>query len=490
MALTFQFNADGSRYTRGLEKMRGQTKAWSNGIKGMIGGAFAMGAVIAGFNRLIDRFDRIDKLSKRFGVSAEAIQKMGFAAEQNGASIEQMAKAMAQGNRAAVEASNGLKTYQRAFDALNINVEEFRRMDQEDQMRRIADAVKGAKDQNLAMASAQQLLGRSALELMPLLKKGSQGINDLTDDLKTLTDEQIESFAAAKDSINKTQNQLSATLGVWINNIIQGFKAIIATITQGAIEMGEAYSSMGKIIKNGLKGDFKAAETSAESMVKKMKGSAGRMKDAWQEAFAGDVVVNAEARGGGAAAEAEAEQAAALKSRLDIEKKITEERKKQRAETETLKEQVETAQKEWKALQDTSFKVGVEADEEGATEGQKAAAANAELDEAKAYTKFIKLRNRARDQEKKEQEKRAKDEADIAKEKLENEARVNKPFEDIEAAETNVIASSLASIGGGGNVASFTSDPVLAATIESNKILAEIQKNTKPTPAAPTIPEI
>ena len=84
----------------------------------------------------------------------------------------------------------------------------------------------------------------------------------------------------------------------------------------------------------------------------------------------------------------------------------------------------------------------------------------------------------------------AKHQAKIAKDKADNEAKINKPFEDIKAAETNVIASSLASIGGGGNVASFTSDPVLAAQIESNKILLEIKNNTKPTPAAPTVPEI
>jgi hypothetical protein len=39
-------------------------------------------------------------------------------------------------------------------------------------------------------------------------------------------------------------------------------------------------------------------------------------------------------------------------------------------------------------------------------------------------------------------------------------------------------------------VASFTNDPVLAATLEANKILAEIATNTEKTPAIPTIPEI
>ena len=83
----------------------------------------------------------------------------------------------------------------------------------------------------------------------------------------------------------------------------------------------------------------------------------------------------------------------------------------------------------------------------------------------------------------------------IAKVELEIQAKNDAARKLIEDAEletpvTGVIASSLAAIGGGGNVASFTSDPILAANLEANKILLEIEKNTQKTPAFPTIPEI
>ena len=109
-----------------------------------------------------------------------------------------------------------------------------------------------------------------------------------------------------------------------------------------------------------------------------------------------------------------------------------------------------------------------------------------ELENIEATTEFAGL-TRERDALQKkiaaQKAKEAKDEADI-------QARINAPFKDLAPQETGVIASSLASIGGGGNVASFTNDPILAATIESNKILKEIQENTKPNVASPTIPEV
>jgi hypothetical protein len=243
-----------------------------------------MGAVVAGFNRLIDKFDRVDKLAKRFGASAESIQRLGFAAEQNGASMEQMAKAMAQGNRAAIEASNGLKTYQRAFDALNISVNEFRTLDQESQMRVIADAIANAKDENLALASAQQILGRSALDLMPLLKQGSAEIDRLTDGMTFLNDKQAAAFADANDKMNKIKTQMSGTFGVWITGFVSLFNALVASATQAVIEVWDAVSSVGKAVKQSSKLQFAAASRTLDAMVKRNETAADRIGQAWKEA--------------------------------------------------------------------------------------------------------------------------------------------------------------------------------------------------------------
>ena len=106
--MIFKFGADGSQYSRTLNTMRSQTKKFTSTVGGLMKGAFAF-AGIAGVKGLLGDMDRIQKLAKRFGLSAEVIQRMGFAAEQGGSSIEIMAKGMAQANRAAIEAGAGLR---------------------------------------------------------------------------------------------------------------------------------------------------------------------------------------------------------------------------------------------------------------------------------------------------------------------------------------------------------------------------------------------
>ena len=230
MAAVFKFKADGSQYSRGLNQMRDQTKKFSASVGSMLKGAFAF-AGIAGIKRLMSEMDRIQKLSLRFGISAEAIQRMGFAAEQGGASMEILAKGLANANRMAVEATRGIKTYERAFADLNINAHEFIKLDQEEQFMVLADAVRYATDQNKAMAASQTIMGRAAMEMRAMMLKGAEGYREVTDGLKTMTQEQVDAAAAANDALNKFTTNAKVVLvdfTGFLKKMVQGTRASLA----------------------------------------------------------------------------------------------------------------------------------------------------------------------------------------------------------------------------------------------------------------------
>jgi len=276
--MIFGFGADGSQYARTLNKMRSQTKKFSGSVKNLLKGAFAF-AGFRGMKSLIDDMDRIQKLSKRFGMSAEDVQKFGFAAEQGGTTLEVLAKGLAQANRAAIEASNGLVTYQRAFDDLGISYEDFAAMDQAEQFYTIADAIKEAQDKNKALAASQTILGRAGLELIPTLKDGSQSIKDLVDDLKTFTDAEVDAAAALNDQINAILQDLSATFGKWFVQAAQGWQILVAAGTQAARELKSVYGSLGKFLLLTLTNPV-AAGLAAGKDFDTTKGAAGRIGDA------------------------------------------------------------------------------------------------------------------------------------------------------------------------------------------------------------------
>jgi len=234
--MIFKFGADGSQYSRTLNTMRSQTKKFTSTVGGLMKGAFAF-AGIAGVKGLLGDMDRIQKLAKRFGLSAEVIQRMGFAAEQGGSSIEIMAKGMAQANRAAIEAGAGLKTYQRSFEDLNIDFREFAKLDQEQQFMVLADAVKNATDKNKAMAASQTILGRAGLEMLPLLQQGAEGYKEITEGLKTFSDAQVDAAAAANDAANKLITNLKVgfvDFFSFIGKMVQGSRAALGQMGEMA----------------------------------------------------------------------------------------------------------------------------------------------------------------------------------------------------------------------------------------------------------------
>ena len=288
MAAVFKFKADGSQYSRGLNQMRDQTKKFSASVGSMLKGAFAF-AGIAGIKRLMSEMDRVQKLSLRFGISAEAIQRMGFAAEQGGASMEILAKGLANANRMAVEATRGIKTYERAFADLNINAHEFIKLDQEEQFMVLADAIRYATDQNKAMAASQTVMGRAAMEMRAQMLKGADGYREVTDGLKTMTQEQVDAAAAANDAINKFTTNAKVVLVDFTGFLSKMIKGARAAGGQMALDSGGIAVKLGRAWKAALSGQgTKQAFAELKGYVDDLRGGgAAQVKLAFEEGVYG-----------------------------------------------------------------------------------------------------------------------------------------------------------------------------------------------------------
>ena len=495
MATTFRFNADGSGYARGLNQMRGQTKKFASGVKGMLGGAFAVTAIVASMKNLFGEMDRIHKLSLRYGMGAEAIQKLGFAAEQNGTTLEVMAKGLAQANRAAVEAGNGLKTYQRAFDDLGISWETFAELGQEEQLHMIADAFKNAEDKNKALAAAQTLLGRAGLELVPMLQQGSEGIMALTADLKTFTDAEVAAAAKTNDALNKAFTQIKSTMGSWIIEAMNVFKMLAAGGAQAAIEIGDSFGIVGKIIKKAFTGDFKGAIAEVENLMDQAGGAAGRIGDAMDDEvrdqvggpdLSGDKAKAAAAAAAQAEAELEItkEKKKVLEEIAALEEKAAAEKKKRETSEMTVAERLKQATADRLAIEKEISQLDPFAEENDLTLAKK----NLELQgaitaEGKAQSEYDKMRGDEADgigAAAQDAADAAQEAADKAKEAAEREKEAMQASEVIaeqpESVQTSIIASQLASIGGGGGVSVTTNDPLLNENKRQTQVLERIER--------------
>jgi hypothetical protein len=101
--------------------------------------------------------NEISRMSKITGVSRDSLQRLSFAAEESGVSMESLQHAMIWLSRRGVHDTGG-------------------------EMLRLADRFKNMTDPAAKARLAMQLFGRSGYELLPMLEKGRDGLQGIIDE--------------------------------------------------------------------------------------------------------------------------------------------------------------------------------------------------------------------------------------------------------------------------------------------------------------------
>lgn len=116
---------------------------------------------------------------QKTGLSTNAIQELGFAAKMTGESSEQMNQGMMRLSRTMANAQQGGAQAEAAFKSVGLSAEQLADMPLDQVLGKVADAFQGAEDGATKSAIAMQLFGRAGTDMIPLLNKGSEGIDEL-----------------------------------------------------------------------------------------------------------------------------------------------------------------------------------------------------------------------------------------------------------------------------------------------------------------------
>lgn len=153
----------------------------------------------------------------------EALQALRFAAQEAGASEQQLDMALVRAQKSAVDAANGLSTYTRAFDALGINVQQFMHLPTERKLEMIAQSMRNADDQQRAYSAAMDILGtRNAPRLMEVLQRlSSEGFEGISESARKAgqvmsgeTAQAMDELADAMAALNTQSKNFFAGLAV------------------------------------------------------------------------------------------------------------------------------------------------------------------------------------------------------------------------------------------------------------------------------------
>ena len=209
---------------------------------------------------------------QRIGVTTEAIQELGYAADTSGASSEELQMGLQHLAAGLQEAHKGTGPAVDAFRRLGVSMSEVRGKSPDEVLMVLADHFARLPDGMVKATAAQELFGRGGARLIPLLDKGAEGIAEVRKEARELgvviDDKTAHSFKDLEDA----QTRVKASLTGLRN---EAAIAVLPVITEMADGLFQWVKANREAIASGLKASlqalvfvFKTAAAAVSALVK------------------------------------------------------------------------------------------------------------------------------------------------------------------------------------------------------------------------------
>lgn len=254
---------DAKTFTGSMKSTLGSVTKLASGLTGIagIGGLAGLGI---GLKNAAEDLDNLGKTADKLGVTTEALTRLRFAGEQTGVATEKMDLAIQRMLKSVSDAGNGLSTPLRAFQALNISLEDLQGLKPDQQFIKLAGALNKVEDPAIKVGAAMDLFGRAGADVIVTAQQGASGLAELAkqaDELGlSVSRQNIKKVEEFNDSLNRMKKAFG---GAFRNLIID-----IAPIAMSAVDKltNVAQQLTGK--KEGLIADAIEGTSILHQMVK------------------------------------------------------------------------------------------------------------------------------------------------------------------------------------------------------------------------------
>lgn len=246
--LTFGTAIDTGGFQSGISGLGDLAKTGFSVVSGAISGVTAAaGAAVSGISALsgvlleasgsaAEYGDNIDKMSQKIGMSAQAYQEWDFILQHSGTSIDAMTQGMKTLSNAVVDQSDASVA---AFSKLGISMEKAASLSQEELFAEVVAALQEIPASAERTALANDLLGRSAMELGALLNTSAEDTELMRQQVHALggvmSDEAVKAAAAYQDSLQNLNTAadglkrgLASELMPAVTEMMDGLSAVLS----------------------------------------------------------------------------------------------------------------------------------------------------------------------------------------------------------------------------------------------------------------------
>jgi len=175
---------DSRGFEKGVGKMKGgisKLSASLGSMKGLMAGAFSIGAITSLFKGATEFGSSISDLADQAGISTDAFQALEIAAMNAGVEQEKIRTAMSKLNVVMGQAKGGMKTYVDMFRKVGIAQKELENMNPQQVFERLAGTISTAERGSEAFGAALEILGtRSGAQLVEVFRKiNNEGLDQM-----------------------------------------------------------------------------------------------------------------------------------------------------------------------------------------------------------------------------------------------------------------------------------------------------------------------
>lgn len=179
----------------------------------------------------------IDDMTKRTGFSAKTLGELSYAAEQSGANLAGLEKAVKGMEKFMLGASRGGAGFTATLAEIGVKLADIEGQSPERQFQVLSEAIAGVDDETRRGALAMKVFGKSGADLLPMFIEGADGIAALREEAQRLglvmTEEDVEAAAKLDDAIARLSAQ--ATMA---------FNQIGAAVAGPLTEFGDKLSDL------------------------------------------------------------------------------------------------------------------------------------------------------------------------------------------------------------------------------------------------------
>ena len=239
--------ADGTQLEAGLKKAETSVGNFAREAMKFLGPAAVLGAAVAvtrAFLSLSESMDEIGKSADRLGLATEELLGLQHAAEQSGASLGALERGIINLQKNTAKAAQGSKTLGSAFSLLNIELDTFRALNTDQQLKAIADGLEGIENPAQRNAVAFEVMGKAGIDLIKTFEGGADALIAMQEEAAelgiTMDRETIAKFEEFNDTIDRVSKR---------------FRGMVQTMLAGLLPMARGFAA----VAEGIAKDYQRA---------------------------------------------------------------------------------------------------------------------------------------------------------------------------------------------------------------------------------------